>query len=101
DHHSECGNLFCCGGEKGTGVLREDIKDAAYQQRSADRLLHGNEVDQERLDAHPTARGRWRRDLMRASGFMGLLAAVEPWFAKLAYAQAPATTPATGRQRSA
>ena len=99
-HHHECGNLFGCGDEKGTGVLREDIKDAAFQKRSADRLLHGDEVDQERLDAYLTTRGRSRRDLMRASGFMGLLAAVEPWFAKLAEAQAPATTPAAGSQRS-
>src|SRR5216683_2358941 len=83
-HHHECGNLFGCGDEKGTGVLREDIKDAAFQKRSADRLLHGDEVDQEKLDAYLSARGRARRDLMRASGFMGFLAAVEPWFAKLA-----------------
>ena len=25
-HHHDCGNLFGCGDEKGTGVLREDIK---------------------------------------------------------------------------
>ena len=30
-HHHECGNLFGCGDEKGTGVLREDIKDAAFE----------------------------------------------------------------------
>ena len=29
-HHHECCNLFGCGDEKGTGVLREDIKDAAF-----------------------------------------------------------------------
>ena len=28
-HHHDCGNLFGCGEEKGTGVFREDIKDAA------------------------------------------------------------------------
>jgi len=99
-HHHECGSLFGCGDEKGTGVLREDIKDAAFQKRSADRLLHGDEVDQEKLDAYLSARGRGRRELMRASGFMGLLAAVEPWFAKLAQAQAPGATGATGSQRS-
>ena len=99
-HHHECGNLFGCGDEKGTGVLREDIKDAAYQKPSADRLLHKDEVDQENLDAYLSARGRGRRELMRASGFMGLLAAVEPWFGKLAQAQAPAATTAAGSQRS-
>jgi hypothetical protein len=99
-HHHECGNLFGCGDEKGTGVLREDIKDAAFQRRSADRLLHMEEVDQERLDAYLSARGRARRDLMRASGFMGLLAAVQPWFAKLAQAQTYGATPATGSQPS-
>ena len=99
-HHHECCNLFGCGDEKGTGVVREDIKDAAFQKRSADRLLHRDEVDQEKLDAYLSARGRARRDLMRASGFMGLLAAVEPWFAKLAEAQAAGATSATGSQRS-
>ncbi len=99
--HHECGSLFGCGDEKGTGVLREDIKDAAFDRRSADRLLHMDEVDQEKLDAYLTARGRSRRNLVRASSFMGLLAAVEPWFGKLARAaDAPAATPATGSRRS-
>ncbi len=96
-HPHECGNLFGCGDEKGTGVLREDIKDAAVQPRSADRLLHMDEIEQERLDAYLTARGRARRALMRASGFMSVLAAVAPGFANLARAQAPA---ATGSQRT-
>jgi len=95
-HHHECGGLFGCGDEKGTGVLREDIKDAAFQKRSADRLLHMDEVDQEMLDTYLSARGRSRRSLMRASSFMGLLAAVGPWFGKSARAQAPA---GTGSQR--
>ena len=90
----ECGGLFGCGDEKGTGVLREDIKDAAFEKRSADRLLHMDEVDQEKLDAYLSARGRSRRNLVRASSFMGLLAAVEPWFGKLAQARMhPRQTP--------
>ena len=100
-HIHECCNLFGCGDEKGTGVFREDIKDAAYAKPSADRLLHMDEVDQATLDAHLTARGRTRRDLMRASSFMGLLAAVEPWFGKLAVAaDAPAATTPTGSRRN-
>jgi acetamidase/formamidase len=67
-------------------VLREDIKDAAMTKRVADRLTHMDEVDQERLDSYLTARGRSRRNLLRASGFMGVLAAVGPSFAKLARA---------------
>ena len=99
-HHHKCCNLFGCGDENGTGVLREDIKDAAFQKRSADRLLHMDEVDQEYLDAYLTARGRARRDVLRASGFMGLLAAIAPWFAKLAQAaDTPGATAATGSQR--
>jgi acetamidase/formamidase len=99
-HGHECGSLFGCGDEKGTGVLREDIKDAAFDKRSADRLLHMDEVDQEKLDTYLTVRGRSRRNLVRASSFMGLLAAVEPWFAKLAQAAgAPAATAATGSRR--
>jgi len=88
-HHHDCGNLFGCGDEKGTGVLREDIKDAAFGQRTADRLLHMDEVDQERLDGYLTARGRFRRQLLQASSFMGALAAVGPRFARLAQAAGP------------
>jgi acetamidase/formamidase len=99
-HHHECGSLFGCGDEKGTGVLREDIKDAAFDKRAADRLLHMDEVDREKLDTYLTARGRSRRSLVRASSFMGLLAAVEPWFGKLAQAaDAPAAKAATGSRR--
>jgi len=97
-HRHECGNFFGCGDEKGTGVLREDITDAAFNKRSADRLLHMDEMEQERLDACLTARGRARRALVRASGFMGLLAAVEPFFANLARAtEGPGGT--TGSRR--
>jgi acetamidase/formamidase len=100
DHH-ECGSLFGCGDEKGTGVLREDIKDGAFDKRTADRLLNMDEVDREKLDTYLTARGRSRRSLVRASSFMGLLAAVEPWFGKLAQAaDAPAAKAATGSRRT-
>ena len=85
-HHHDCANLFGCGDEKGTGVLREDIKDAAFSRRTADRLLHMDEMDQERLDGYLTARGRSRRRLLRASTFMGALATIGPWFNKLAQA---------------
>lgn len=85
-HPHSCGNLFGCGEENGTGVAREDIKDAAVTKRIADRLLHMDEVSQERLDGYLTARGQSRRSMLRASGFMGALAAVGPWFSKLAYA---------------
>src|SRR5580704_489038 len=85
-HNHNCGGLFGCGDEKGTGVLREDIKDGALDKRAADRLLHMDEVEQERLDGFLTARGRRRRQLLRASSFMGALAAIGPWFGKLAHA---------------
>ncbi len=99
-HRHECGSLFGCGDEKGTGVIREDVKDAAFDKRTADRLLHRDEVDQEKLDTYLTARGRSRRSLVRASSFMGLLAAVEPWFGKLAQAaDAPTAKAATGSRR--
>ena len=94
EHLHRCGGLFGCGDENGTGVFREDIKDAALDPRAADRLLHMDEVDQERLDGYLSLRGRSRRALMRASSFMGLLAAVGPWFGKGAHA-APATAPTT------
>ena len=95
ERHHACGNLFGCGDEQGTGVLREDIKDAALTRRAADRLLHMDEMDQETLDAYLTARGRSRRALLRASSFMGALAAVGPWFGKLSFAtdQAKTTSP--------
>ncbi|MBV9018067.1 MAG: hypothetical protein JO058_20655, partial [Alphaproteobacteria bacterium] len=88
-HHHDCSNLFGCGDEKGTGIVREDIKDGAVTPRSSDRLLHMDEIDQERFDGYLTARGRARRNLLRASGFMSALAAVGPSFAKLAQAAMP------------
>ena len=85
-HHHSCGNLFGCGDEKGTGVFREDIKDSAFTNRAADHLLHMDEINQAQFDGCLTARGRSRRKLLRASSFMGALAAIGPWFTKLAYA---------------
>jgi acetamidase/formamidase len=85
-HHHACGNLFGCGEEQGTGVFREDIKDAAFTNRAADRLLHMDEMNQEQLDGFLTARGQSRRRLLRASSFMGALAGIGPWFNKLARA---------------
>ena len=93
-HHSACANLFGCGDEQGTGIIREDIKDAAFQKRTVDTLLHMDEISQETLDGYLSARGRGRRKFLQASSFMGVLAAVEPWFARLARAQdqgAPST----------
>jgi len=84
--HHDCGSLFGCGEEKGTGIVREDIKDGAVTRRTADRLLHMDELDQESLDSYLTVRGRSRRKLLQASTFMGALAAVGPWFGKLAHA---------------
>jgi acetamidase/formamidase len=84
--HHACGNLFGCGEERGTGVFREDIKDAAFNKQAADRLLRSDEVNQEQLDGFLSARGRSRRRLLRASSFMGALAGIGPWFNKLAHA---------------
>ena len=92
-HHHDCGNLFGCGDEKGTGIFREDIKDAAFDKRAADRLLNMDEVDQETFDGYLSERGRWRRKFLQASSFMGALAAVEPWFGKLARAQEDGARP--------
>jgi len=101
-HRHECGSLFGCGDEKGTGIVREDIKDGAFDRRAADRLLHMDEVDQARFDGFLCARGRARRQLLRASSFMGALAAIGPWFARLAQAagsgEPTADTGATGAQ---
>src|ERR1700751_5133893 len=82
-HHHGCANLFGCGDEKGTGIIRDDIKDAAFDNRASNTLLHMDEVDQETLDAYLSARGHWRRKFLQASSFMGALAAVEPRFATL------------------
>ena len=93
-HHDHCccANLFGCGDEKGTGIIREDIKDAVLDKRASDRLLHMDEVNQETFDGYLSARGRWRRKFLQASGFMAALAAVEPWFAKLAHAEGPGSS---------
>jgi Acetamidase/Formamidase family len=86
-HLHACTNLFGCGDEKGTGIIREDIKDAAFDNRASDTLLHMDEVDQETLDGYLSVRCHWRRKFLQASSFMAALAAVEPWFARLARAQ--------------
>ncbi|OAF05816.1 hypothetical protein AYJ54_02700 [Bradyrhizobium centrolobii] len=44
-------------------------------------------VDQGIFGDYLFARGRWRRKFLKASSFMGVLAAVEPWFTSLAQAQ--------------
>jgi len=85
-HHHNCGHLFGCGEEKGTGVVREDIKDAAFTRRAADRLLHMDEMNRVQIDGYLCARGRSRRQLLRASSFMGALASIGPWFTKFARA---------------
>src|SRR5215467_5063249 len=92
DHHA-CANLFGCGDEKGTGIIREDIKDAAFDSRASDNLLHMDEVHQEALDGYLSARGHWRRKFLQASSFMGALAAAQPWFARLARAQESGVAP--------
>lgn len=102
-HHHACASLFGCGDEKGIGILREDIKERAFDNRASDRLLHMGEVDQANLDTYLSARGRWRRKFLQASSFMGALAAVGPWFGKLARADEPrvvgkaASSPSEGR----
>jgi acetamidase/formamidase len=85
-HRHACSNLFGCGEEQGTGVIREDIKDAAFTRRQADRLLHMEEMNQEQIDGFLTARGHFRRRLLKASSFMGALAGIGPWFSNLARA---------------
>src|SRR5262249_35635861 len=81
-----CADLFGCGEAQGTGVLRVDMTEAACSKRVADRLRHMDTVDQESLDGYLTVRGRSRRTLLRASGVLGVLAMVGPWFRQLAVA---------------
>ena len=82
-HHHICSNLFGCGDEKGIGILRDDIKERAFDNRASDRLLNMDEIDQANLDGYLSARGRWRRKFLQASSFMGALAAVGPWFDRI------------------
>jgi acetamidase/formamidase len=99
-HHHQCGNLFGCGEENGTGILRSDIQEAASTHRAMDRLLHMDAMDQERLDGYLTARGRSRRTLLRASSFMGALAAIGPWFSNLGLANLVFSNAASAEQKS-
>src|SRR5262249_41555498 len=90
------------GDEKGTGILRSDIQEAASGWRAMDRLLHMDEMDQERLDGYLSVRGHSRRNLMRASSFMGGPAAIGPRVSKLGLGEQknPQKTPAA-KPRSA
>jgi hypothetical protein len=89
-----------CGDENGTGMLREDVKDGIFDQHTVDRLTHRDELDQERFDRYLTARGPRRRQLLRASNFMGALSAVGPWFERLAHAAGDGNPVATGNPGS-
>src|SRR5260370_12322360 len=91
-HSHDCGGLFGCGDEKGTGVVREDIKDGAFDKRTRDRLLHMDEVEEERVVCVLSGRGRARRGLLGARRFMSALGAVGPWFGKLAQAAGASDT---------
>jgi acetamidase/formamidase len=100
-HHHACGNLFGCGEVQGTGALRSDIQEAAVHGRTGDRLLHRDEIEQETLGRFLDARGHSRRQLLRASSFLGVLAAVGPWFprigfGKLAHAAEPPVASGSG-----
>jgi acetamidase/formamidase len=95
----DCGGLFGCGEEQGTAVLREEIREAAAA-KTGDRLFREEALDPERLDGYLTARGRRRRQLLRASSIVGALAAVGPWFDRLAVA-AGADQPAPGSRSKA
>jgi acetamidase/formamidase len=86
EHRHDCGGLFGCGEEQGQGVLRQDLAEQSYTARAADRLTHMDELDPATLDGHLTARGRSRRELLKSSAFMGMLAAIGPWFARPAFA---------------
>jgi acetamidase/formamidase len=88
-YHHACANLFGCGDEKGIGILREDIKERAFDNRASDRLLHMDEINQPNLDNYLSTRGRWRRKFLHASSFMGALAAIGPRFVKFARADVP------------
>jgi acetamidase/formamidase len=55
-----------------------------------------DEMNQERLDGFLTARGHFRRRLLRASSFMGALAGIGPWFSQLAKAADVTAGPAVG-----
>ncbi len=85
-HRHECGSFFGCGEEQGQGVLRQDLVERSYDARAADRLTHMDEIDRGTFDGYLTARGRSRRDLLKSSAFMGVLAAIGPWFARPAIA---------------
>ena len=50
--HHACADLFGCGDEKGTGIIREDIRESAFGCRTSDRLLHMDEIGQEILDGY-------------------------------------------------
>ena len=85
-HRHNCGSLFGCGEENGTGVVREDLKDAAFNSRAADRLRNMDEISQERLDGFLNARGLPVAGFARSS-FLARWRDIGPWFNKLARAR--------------
>jgi len=85
EHAHHCGAFFGCGEERGTSIVRQDLAEWSYTARAADRLTHMDEIDRGTFDGYVTARGRSRRALLKSSPFMGMLAAIGPWFVRPAF----------------
>ena len=84
-HHHACSNLFGCGDEKGIGILREDIKGRAFNNRPP--IVYSIWTRSIRqISTAICRREDVGRKFLQASSFMGALAAVGPWFGKLALA---------------
>jgi acetamidase/formamidase len=76
-------SLFGCGQIESNVRTGDPLHEHLVTTREADRLQHMEEVDQQTLGAFMDARGRERRGVLRAGGFLGAMAVVGPLFSRV------------------
>ena len=81
EHRTGRCSLSGCGEIEGTERAGDEVARAAAPESRRRRLFRLDELDGDTLDRVLTARGRERRDLLRAGGLLAGCAAVGPMFA--------------------
>jgi acetamidase/formamidase len=80
------GSLSGCGELALTAHQRDEVVAELYRGRRRDRLEHAEEVKRDTLEQFITARGRERREILRAGGLLGVLSAAGALFSSVARA---------------
>lgn len=93
--------LFGCGEIEGKVRAGDPLHEHLVTRRTADRLQHMEELEQQTLDAFREARHTERRDVLRTGGFLGAMALVGPLFSRADAAGTPQVRKASGAAEAA